>query len=843
MESNPGEVSGNTEDATGRKKSRFKFLKVRLFGRLKKKETEGRMKQSQSTGDVTAQEGRRGEDDSEDDCHYPEGTLSSRALSHDSIFLADPVQSSQPTRVLSQENVHSKIKALQLKLQQQNMRLAPPLLIPGKRMEDSGTTSEDDGLPRSPPEISFQEYPEAKSHVSLLSLAGTGSEEEEQGGFSQPSSRPLSPVPHLSLTESPSTGVDFTSPAQYVPILDNSAARHRMSIKPRNQRASTKGKKPPNLYRPRSSSMNSLDEPLSEKEETQQSVTCTQFMQHYSYTSEDSTQAEEPVSLPARTHLQEEAEKATLLTASPWSPLNKTTKPIQHEDKTNTTSSVSSDEVLHASNHTREPLAKETLNGSGYTNKINVNEEHQASLIPLSISSVDIASDYNGRKERTDGSLAASSTDRMESLKSAVDLDVFKPAETIIRQYPVPAPRTKRPILLNLNNAIPKLCGLKPVEVEKETASSPGLAESPREHDKPLRPSSFRFNIASAKHRSKTSDENVAKQDDESSGNSQKGQAYNQNLVVQMEKVESTKSTEDCRNIPSAPDKRSTLWKEVIAQNVSKTGVVDNPEKSEGLPQNTEYKAEESKDKRGLFGVKLRSTSLCVKYNSELPRSETEVKRHSLEGELMLAATEPVSSDLEAVGNNREANIQTDPVQQSLDSQQEPSLDKGSEAEGIPEPAWRSVTKEKARIHQSFPSKSPTQPASPSNSPSLSTSHSSSTQQLSKAAMKPRPQLPTTGKPQPVTQSSQQIPSKTSPRAMERWNMSSQREDKSSVSQSTQRDELLDSKGQYKPGAKSNTQTEPDQQSPSDRAEPTWMELAKRKSLAWSDKTLDFMNF
>lgn len=37
------------------------------------------------------------------------------------------------------------------------MRLAPPLLIPGKRMEDSGATSEDDGLPCSPPEMSFQE--------------------------------------------------------------------------------------------------------------------------------------------------------------------------------------------------------------------------------------------------------------------------------------------------------------------------------------------------------------------------------------------------------------------------------------------------------------------------------------------------------------------------------------------------------------------------------------------------------------------------------------------------------------------------------------------------------------
>ncbi|KAK3530462.1 hypothetical protein QTP86_024378 [Hemibagrus guttatus] len=840
MESTPGEVSGNTEDVTGRKKSRFKFLKVRLFGRLKKKETEGRMKQSQSTGDVTAQEGGRGEDDSEDDCHYPEGALSSRALSHDSIFLADPVQSSQPTRVLSQENVQSKIKALQLKLQQQNMRLAPPLFIPGRRLEDSGTTSEDDGLPRSPPEMSFQEvamkrgaskYPEAKSQLSLLSLTGTGSEEEEQGGFSQPSSRPLSPVPHLSITESPSAGVDFTSPAQYIPILDNSAARHRMSIKPRNQRASTKGKKPPNLYRPRSSSMNSLDETLSEKEETQQSVTPTQIMRHYSYTSEDPrTQAEEPLSLPAST--QEESDKVTLLTASPRSPLNKATELIQHEDKVNT---VFSDEitVLHASNYTRE-----LSDDSQCTNKINVNEV-QASLIPLSICSVNITSDYNVIKERTDSSFAASSIDQMESSKSTEDLDVSKPVETITRLHPVPAPRTKKPTLSNLNKGPPKVSGLKPVESEKDTALSSGLAESPREGDKPLRPSSFRFNIASAKYRSKTSDENMAKQDEESSGNTQKSQAYNQNLGVQTEKVENTKSTEACRNIPSAPDKRNSLGKDIIAQNVSKTGVVDNPEKSDGCAQNTEYlKAEESEDRRGLFGVKLRSTSLCLKYRSELPRSEAEMKRHSLEGELILAVKEPVFSDVEAIGNDRKANVQP-----SLDIQQDPSLDKGSEADRRPEPAWRSLTREKARVHQSFPSKPPTQPASPTNPTSLSTPPSSSTQQLSKPALQPRPQLPSTSKPQPVTQSSQQIPPKTAPRAMERWTMSNQRDEKCSVSQSTQRDELLDNKGQSKPGAKSNTQTEPDQQPPSDRAEPTWMELAKRKSLAWSDKTLDFMNF
>lgn len=34
--------------------------------------------------------------------------------------------------------------------------------------------------------------------------------------------------------------LDFSSPAQFTPCLDTSAARHRMSVKPRNQRASTK---------------------------------------------------------------------------------------------------------------------------------------------------------------------------------------------------------------------------------------------------------------------------------------------------------------------------------------------------------------------------------------------------------------------------------------------------------------------------------------------------------------------------------------------------------------------------------------------------------------------------
>lgn len=53
---------------------------------------------------------------------------------------------------------------------------------------------------------------------------------------SQPPSHP-SVISHSTTSEPP---LDFSSPAEFIPCLDTSAARHRVSIKPRNQRASTK---------------------------------------------------------------------------------------------------------------------------------------------------------------------------------------------------------------------------------------------------------------------------------------------------------------------------------------------------------------------------------------------------------------------------------------------------------------------------------------------------------------------------------------------------------------------------------------------------------------------------
>ncbi|XP_070979110.1 CRACD-like protein [Oncorhynchus clarkii lewisi] len=289
MESFAGDAEGSADDLTGgKRKSKLKTLKTRLFGRSKR-ETQ----LSQSAGDVTEAEGLGSAE------HLCSGVLGSRALSHDSIFLADQdLSSPEQPRVLSQENVQGRIKELQMKLQQQNMRLGPsPMVLPIKRPEDLGGSSEDDGLPHSPPEISMGDhrhprgasykFPAPPRHHSSLSLAGIGSEEEEQA-TSQPLSHPLSPMLKPPLTNfvhptpsaplsafSPaSPALDFSTPAQFTPSLDNSAARHRMSIKPRNQRASAKNKRlTMTESRPRSESLNNFDRPLTEEEEDGPAIT------------------------------------------------------------------------------------------------------------------------------------------------------------------------------------------------------------------------------------------------------------------------------------------------------------------------------------------------------------------------------------------------------------------------------------------------------------------------------------------------------------------------------------------------------------------------------------------
>ncbi|XP_008634026.1 CRACD-like protein isoform X1 [Corvus cornix cornix] len=265
MDSKMREAEGDGEDNSGKKKSKFKSFK-KFFGKKKRKETSSSVSSSlklcQSTSDVPASHDVRVSYDSEDELETHKGIMGSRALSHDSIFILETGQEpARPVRVFSQENVSDRIRALQLKLQP-TMKLGPPppFGLHAKRTEDAGTSSEDDGLPRSPPEISLlheslnsgvkTRFSDSHKHLSSLSLAGTGSEEEEQITLGS-SSRSHSTDGQLftrhgsTKTGSPRTSdstisptANFDTPPELSAFLDSSAAKHKLLIKPRNQRSS-----------------------------------------------------------------------------------------------------------------------------------------------------------------------------------------------------------------------------------------------------------------------------------------------------------------------------------------------------------------------------------------------------------------------------------------------------------------------------------------------------------------------------------------------------------------------------------------------------------------------------
>uniref|UniRef100_H2ZVI7 DUF4592 domain-containing protein n=1 Tax=Latimeria chalumnae TaxID=7897 RepID=H2ZVI7_LATCH len=268
----------------GKKKSKFKSLK-KFFVKKKRKEpssssssssvAKSGLKQSQSTSDVTTPESLRVDYDSEDEVRCHTGIIGTRALSHDSIFITEAAQDPpRPVRVLSQESVSGRIKALQLKVQQ-NIKLGPPpLVVPTKKLDDAGASSEDDGLPRSPPEVSLLQEAMARTLVTKTKLI----------------------IPHSSFAwickknnnSSVSPAVDFDSPPQVSACLDSSAAKHKLSLKPRNQRSGTKGRRPlSNISRVHTENLSdvncTLEENVEEEEkETSKDVFADDFILKFS---------------------------------------------------------------------------------------------------------------------------------------------------------------------------------------------------------------------------------------------------------------------------------------------------------------------------------------------------------------------------------------------------------------------------------------------------------------------------------------------------------------------------------------------------------------------------------
>ncbi|XP_067852992.1 capping protein inhibiting regulator of actin dynamics [Heptranchias perlo] len=175
--------------------------------------------------------------------------MGTRALSHDSIFIPEGSPGDGETaQVTSQENISGKVRTLQRQLAKNIKFGQPPLTLTVKRMEDSGANSEVDGSPRSPleqPALQETQLPSSaqKSHdpsnrLNSLSLGGRGSEVEEQVTpvRSSWSTSPLSPASSAGTIES----INLDAVPQSMSRLDNTAAKHKLSVKPRNQRVSKK---------------------------------------------------------------------------------------------------------------------------------------------------------------------------------------------------------------------------------------------------------------------------------------------------------------------------------------------------------------------------------------------------------------------------------------------------------------------------------------------------------------------------------------------------------------------------------------------------------------------------
>ncbi|KAF3835114.1 hypothetical protein F7725_027672 [Dissostichus mawsoni] len=162
--------------------------------------------------------------------------IGSRALSHDSIFIPEePATEAGLDHSMSQENVSDKVRNLQVGLVAKQIAQGikfgqrPPSL---RKSEGDEGSSDEEEVPRSPLKVLAQV--EAEPAITEPKVQGA----HQAGPHSTPVKSPRSKrvIPPTGTIES----INLDSVPQSVPRLDNTAARHKLSVKPKNQRISRK---------------------------------------------------------------------------------------------------------------------------------------------------------------------------------------------------------------------------------------------------------------------------------------------------------------------------------------------------------------------------------------------------------------------------------------------------------------------------------------------------------------------------------------------------------------------------------------------------------------------------
>uniref|UniRef100_A0A672SKC8 Si:ch211-121j5.4 n=2 Tax=Sinocyclocheilus grahami TaxID=75366 RepID=A0A672SKC8_SINGR len=579
-----------SDDLTGRKKSRLKS-KSRLFGKIRRKQDDSGMKPSQSESDITL---------SVDDSDCSKGMLGSRAFSNDSIFYAEHSHSDpEPLRILSQENIHGKIRALQASSQ-----------------------------PLSP--------------------------------------RPVSPAPAPFSPLAPGS-VDFSTPPQFTSLLDNSAARHRMSLKPKNQRASAKNRRVTTSAgsRARSESLNNLDQSLTTREED---TSVKEIPRARSYSSQvlrgerlTTSQIKSPVPVSPLMSLQTsgdirqvsaepEIERNILSTSPPSPSLRETTAavspvakppipvvPIDKKGKGEVSEMLSSSKLLENTQSnivstvrpsvTTTPelrpvkyeksnavLIQTKMDKNCVQNAVNIEKSPASTHAPTNvICGVNLRPSSLRRNIASTDDKHESRTLQPVSTVSAVSHEDHTQTESIKRQRTVSGS-------FHFNVSSDKS------QERPRTASFTGVVGQAGLKKEPPSPAKPPLNIKIERQVSSQVEKTI------------KGPSANLPLISKKEDktdtspVIPTKFTDLAKSHPRAPDVEESQdnEKQEIGVEATEEGVQEVEVAEEAVEDVMEdVTVGKEREATNAFGVKLRSTSLSLKFRLDKAQSEDRVKHHS----------------------------------------------------------------------------------------------------------------------------------------------------------------------------------------------------------------------
>ncbi|XP_072538729.1 capping protein inhibiting regulator of actin dynamics [Salminus brasiliensis] len=208
----------------------------RLFGRKRRRETEqafeeAELKPSHSTGDVCNGVVSGHEETNQ---HLREANpLGSRAFSHESVFIPeDSAENLCSEQTMSQENVSDKVRNLQRQIAH-NIKFGqkPPSL---RRSEGDEGSSDEDETPRSPLRVLAQVETEPQD-AEAREKVSTVTHDVVQHKTPVKSPRTKRPPPPGTIES-----INLDAVPQSGPRLDNTAAKHKLSVKPKNQRVSRK---------------------------------------------------------------------------------------------------------------------------------------------------------------------------------------------------------------------------------------------------------------------------------------------------------------------------------------------------------------------------------------------------------------------------------------------------------------------------------------------------------------------------------------------------------------------------------------------------------------------------